>query len=81
MPPADVVSSVERNVGRFDRTARPVFGPTFAVAGVAMVLEVLPSGLVVGGPPVAVGVILPVTGTVQQCPINQLHGVNTCPTE
>jgi uncharacterized membrane protein HdeD (DUF308 family) len=70
---------MERNVGGMDRTARFVLGPLLAVAGLAIVFDVVSTSVYLGGALVAVGAILLVTGAVQQCPINSLLGVNTCP--
>ena len=70
---------MERNVGGMDRTARLVLGPLLAVVGLAVVFDVVSTNVYLGGALVAVGAILLVTGAVQQCPINSLLGVNTCP--
>jgi uncharacterized membrane protein HdeD (DUF308 family) len=70
---------MERNVGGMDRTARLVLGPLLAVVGLAIVLDVVSTSVYLGGALVLVGAILLVTGAVQQCPINSLLGVNTCP--
>jgi len=70
---------MERNVGGMDRTVRLVLGPLLAVAGLAIVFDVVSTTVYLGGALVVVGAILLVTGAVQQCPINSLLGVNTCP--
>jgi hypothetical protein len=72
---------MERNVGGLDRTARLVLGPLLAIAGLAIVLGYLVTNVYLGAALVLVGVIFLVTGAIQQCPINQLLGVNTCPVE
>jgi uncharacterized membrane protein HdeD (DUF308 family) len=70
---------MERNVGGMDRTARLVLGPLLAVVGLAVVFDVVSTNVYLGGALVVVGAVLLVTGAVQQCPINTLLGVNTCP--
>jgi len=70
---------MERNVGGMDRTARLVLGPLLAVVGLAVVFDVVSTNVYLGGALVVVGTIFLVTGAVQQCPINSLLGVNTCP--
>jgi uncharacterized membrane protein HdeD (DUF308 family) len=70
---------MERNVGGMDRTARLVLGPLLAVVGLAVVFDVVSTNVYLGGALVVVGAVLLVTGAVQQCPINSLLGVNTCP--
>jgi len=70
---------MERNVGGMDRSARLVLGPLLAVVGLAIVLDVVSTSVYLGGALVLAGAILLVTGAVQQCPINSLLGVNTCP--
>jgi uncharacterized membrane protein HdeD (DUF308 family) len=70
---------MERNVGGMDRTARLVLGPLLAVVGLAVVFDVVSTNVYLGGALVVVGAIFLVTGAVQQCPINSLLGVNTCP--
>jgi hypothetical protein len=72
---------MERNVGGLDRTARLVLGPLLAIAGLAIVLGVVSTNVYLGAVLVLVGAVFLVTGAVQQCPINQLLGVNTCPRE
>jgi hypothetical protein len=74
---------MEQNVGGFDRMARLVLGPLLVVAGLLVVLDVVPLGgstlvttlvalvlLVVGG-------VLLGTGGIQKCPINEAAGVDT----
>jgi len=70
---------MERNVGGMDRTARLVLGPLLALVGLAVVFDVVSTNVYLGGALVVVGAIFLVTGAVQQCPINSLLGVNTCP--
>lgn len=70
---------MERNVGGMDRTARFVLGPLLAIAGLAVVFGVVSTSVYVGAALLLVGVILIATGAIQQCPINSLLGVNTCP--
>jgi len=70
---------MERNVGGMDRTARLVLGPLLAVVGLAIVFDVVSTNVYLGGGLVVVGAILLVTGALQQCPINSVLGVNTCP--
>ena len=41
-------------------------------------LDYLALGSVVAGAALVVGLILAVTGYVQQCPLNSLLGLNTC---
>ena len=70
---------MERNVGGMDRTARLVLGPLLAIVGLAVVFGVVSTNVYLGAALVVVGAVLLVTGAVQQCPINSLLGVNTCP--
>jgi hypothetical protein len=70
---------MERNVGGLDRTARLVLGPLLAIAGLAIVLGVVTTNVYLGAALVVVGAVFLVTGAVQQCPINAVLGVDTCP--
>ena len=72
---------MERNVGGLDRTARLVLGPLLAIAGLAIVLGFVTTNVYLGAALVLVGAVFLVTGAIQQCPINQFLGVNTCPVE
>ena len=67
------------NVGGLDRTARLVVGPLALLAGLGVLVDVLPAGSLVGAALLVVGAILLVTGATRRCPLNSLLGVDTCP--
>lgn len=74
---------MKKNVGGTDRLARLVVGPILILAGVAgyagllaLAVGPLPQALT-AGIVVLVGVVLLVTGVVQQCPLNSVLGFNT----
>jgi hypothetical protein len=69
---------MERNVGGYDRLARLVVGPVLLVAGVASIADLVSVGLPVAAVALVAGAVLLTTGTVRQCPLNSLLGVNTC---
>lgn len=68
---------MDRNVGNLDRIVRIVAGLLLAVGGIAAVAGYWGAGLTVGVLGLAVGGILLVTGTTQQCPIYAGAGLST----
>jgi len=69
---------MEKNVGGYDRLGRLIVGPLLVLVALAGFLDYLALGSVVAGAALVVGLILAVTGYVQQCPLNSLLGLNTC---
>lgn len=69
---------MEQNVGGMDRTARLVAGPLLLLVGVAVLAEIAPGGVAVGGAGLLLGAVFTVTGLTRKCILNQLLGVNTC---
>jgi hypothetical protein len=68
---------MNKNVGGLDRTGRLVGGVVAAIAGVAALTGYWAAGAVIGGVALVVGAILLVTGTTQQCPLNEAAGIDT----
>lgn len=68
---------MDKNVGGIDRIGRIVIGALALVAGIAVVAGVWEIGIVVGAVALILGAILLVTGTAQQCPINEMAGIDT----
>ena len=75
-------SHMEKNVGGYDRIARFVVGPLLVIIAVVAYFEVitLASGLLGAAliwAALAVGLVLVVTATTQQCPLNSVLGFDT----
>lgn len=68
---------MNKNVGGIDRIGRIVIGALALVAGIAVVAGVWEIGIVVGAIALILGAILLVTGTTQQCPLNEMAGIDT----
>lgn len=73
---------MDKNVGGLDRIVRFIVGPIVIVVGVAalggfLTLAAGTLGLVLGGGAVLVGVVLTVTATTQNYPLNSAIGLNT----
>ncbi|WP_181686264.1 YgaP family membrane protein [Halorhabdus salina] len=74
---------MEKNVGGWDRTVRLVIGVVLlgvAMAGFAELLtyEIGPITTMIGSAILAIlGVLLVVTGALQQCVLNQVLGIDT----
>jgi hypothetical protein len=68
---------MNKNVGGIDRIGRIVIGALALVAGIAVVAGVWEIGIVVGAVALILGAILLVTGTTQQCPLNEMAGIDT----
>lgn len=65
------------NVGGYDRIGRIVVGLLIGLAGVAALTGFWDVTLWVGIVALVIAAILLVTGTTQQCPINEAAGIDT----
>jgi len=78
-------TTMEKNVGGYDRIGRLVVGMVLLIVGIAGIAVGSAVNLAVGPIPqtvaaailLLVGAILVVTGYLQQCPINSQLGINT----